>query len=242
MADLLRVEGVSKHFAGLQVLTDVSFAVAEGEIVGLIGPNGAGKTTLFNVISGSLKPSSGKVFFGSKNITGRAPHRISRLGIARTFQIPQPFGEMTVKDNVRAAVLFSGRGKEGKLPREVERICEMAGLSDRLEQQASALVASEKKRLEVARALACSPTLLLLDEFAAGLTVAEADWATDTIRKLAKEYGVTVIWTEHVMRLLMKTVERVLVLQQGKMIAEGSPEDIVKNEQVLQAYLGARRA
>ena len=242
MADLLKLEGISKHFAGLQVLNDVSFEVAEGEIVGLIGPNGAGKTTLFNVVSGSLKPNSGKVFFRSKNITGRAPYRIARLGIARTFQIPQPFGEMTVRDNVRAAVLFSGRGRDGKLPRDAERICEMAGLSDKLEQRAGALVASEKKRLEVARALACSPRLLLLDEFAAGLTIAEADWATNTIRKLAKEYGVTVIWTEHVMRLLMKTVEKVLVLQQGKMIAEGNPDEIVKNEKVLQAYLGTRGA
>ena len=238
MVEVLKLTGISKHFAGLQVLNDISFGVNEREVVGLIGPNGAGKTTLFNVISGSLKPSSGKVFFQSKDITGHAPYRISRLGLARTFQIPQPFGEMTVRENVRAAVLFSGRAKEGKLPREVEKICEMAGLSDKLQKPSGALIASDKKRLEVARALACSPKLLLLDEFAAGLTVAEAAWATDTIRTLSEEYNVTVIWTEHVMRLLMKTVERVLVLQQGRMIAEGTPEDIVKNEKVLHAYLG----
>lgn len=242
MADLLRLEGVSKHFTGLQVLDGVSFEVAEGEIVGLIGPNGAGKTTLFNVIAGALKPNSGKVFFQSRDVTGKAPYRLSKLGIARTFQIPQPFGEMTVRDNVRAAIMFSGRGKDGGLPRGPEKICEMTGLSERLDQSASALVASEKKRLEVARALACSPRLLLLDEFAAGLTVAEANWATEMIRTISKDYGVTVLWTEHVMRLLMRNVQRVFVLQQGKLIAEGSPDDIVKNEKVLQAYLGGRAA
>ena len=240
MGELLRLEGVSKRFSGLQVLSDVSFRVDEGDVIGLIGPNGAGKTTLFNIISGSLKPTMGRIFFESKEITGHRPYRISRQGIARTFQIPQPFAEMTVKENVRAALLFSGR-KDGKLPRDPERICEMAGLSDRTEQKAGSLTASDKKRLEVARALAGSPRLLLLDEFAAGLTVAEAGGATGTIKSLSKEYGVTVMWTEHVMRLLMKTVERVLVLQQGQVIAEGTPADIANDRRVLQAYLGGKQ-
>lgn len=242
MGELLRLEGVSKHFAGLQVLSNVSFEVVEGDIVGLIGPNGAGKTTLFNIIAGALKPNSGRVFFESSDITGYAPYRISRRGIARTFQIPQPFGEMTVRENIRAALLFSGKNRDGKLPRDAQKICEMTGLSSKLDERAGSLTGSEKKRLEVARALAGSPRLLLLDEFAAGLTVAEADWATDMIRTLSKEYGVTVVWTEHVMRILMRTVERVLVLQQGRMIAEGSPDEVVKNEKVLQAYLGGRVA
>jgi branched-chain amino acid transport system ATP-binding protein len=229
---------VSKHFAGLQVLKDVSFGVAEGDIVGLIGPNGAGKTTLFNIIAGSLKPNSGRVFFDSKEITGHPPYRVSKLGVGRTFQIPQPFAEMTVRENVRAALLFCGRGRKGRLPSEPEGLCEMAGLSARLDHRAGSLTAPEKKRLEVARALAGSPRLLLLDEFAAGLTMAEAGWATGIIRSLAKEYGVTVVWTEHVMRILMKTVERVLVLQQGEVIAQGSPDEIVKDERVLQAYFG----
>ena len=242
MAELLRLEGISKHFAGLEVLKDVSFGVEEGAVVGLIGPNGAGKTTLFNIIAGNLKPSSGRVFFGPKEITGHAPYRISKLGIARTFQIPQPFGDMSVLDNVRVALLFGGGGREGKLPKEAAKLCEIAGLSERLGQRAGSLTSSEKKRLEVARALGGNPKLLLLDEFAAGLTVAEAAWATDMIRKLSKEYGVTVVWTEHVMRVLMKTVEEVLVLQEGKVIAHGTPGDIVKDEQVLRAYLGGKAA
>ena len=240
MSELLKLEGISKHFAGLQVLKDVSFGVEEGAVVGLIGPNGAGKTTLFNIVAGAIKPNSGKVVFASKEITGHAPYKASRMGIARTFQIPQPFGEMTVRENVRAGVLFGGRRREGKLPRDVGRLCEMAGLSDKLDQRAGSLTASEKKRLEVARALAGSPRLLLLDEFAAGLTVAESTWATGMIKTLAREYGVTIVWTEHVMRILMRTVERVLVLQEGMIIAQGSPEDIANNQRVLQAYLGAK--
>jgi branched-chain amino acid transport system ATP-binding protein len=242
MVELLRLDGISKHFAGLEVLRDVSFEVQEGEVVGLIGPNGAGKTTLFNVIAGSLKANSGKVFFGSKDITGHAPYKISRLGIARTFQIPQPFGEMTVEENVRAALLFGGKGRGGKLPRDASKLCELVGLSDRLGQRAKSLTVSGKKRLEVARALGGTPRLLLLDEFAAGLTTAEAVWATDMIRKLSREFGVTVVWTEHVMRMLMKTVEKVLVLQSGQMIAQGTPDEIVKNERVLKAYLGGKAA
>ena len=241
MGDFLRLQWVAKRLSGLQVLEDVSFEVDEGEIVGLIGPNGAGKTTLFNIVAGSLKPTSGKIQFDGKDITGYAPYRISKLGIARTFQIPQPFGEMTVMENIHAALLFSGR-REGKLPRDAGKICEITGLSERAERRAGALTAPEKKRLEVARALAGSPKLLLLDEFAAGLTVSEAGWATGMIKTLSKEYGVTVVWTEHVMRLLMKTVERVLVLQQGHVIAQGTPEDIVKSEEVIQAYFGAKSA
>ena len=242
MGELLRLQGVAKRFSGLKVLEDVSFEVKEGEMVGLIGPNGAGKTTLFNIITGALKPTSGEVRFDGKEITGHAPYRISKLGIARTFQIPQPFGEMTVMENIRAALLFSGKRRDGKLPREAGKICEMAGLSDRADRRAGVLTAPEKKRLEVARALAGSPKLLLLDEFAAGLTVSEAGWATGMIRTLSKEYGVTVVWTEHVMRLLMKTVERVLVLEQGRVIAQGTPEDIVKSERVIEAYFGAKAA
>jgi branched-chain amino acid transport system ATP-binding protein len=242
MGELLRAEQVSKRFTGLEVLNDISFNVAEGEVVGLIGPNGAGKTTLFNIIAGSLKPNGGRVFFESKEITGQPPHKVSRLGIARTFQIPQPFLEMSVRQNIRVASLFSNPSREGKLPRDAEKICEMAGLGDRIDQQASALTASEKKRLEVARALAGSPRLLLLDEFAAGLTIGEAGRATEMVRILSKEYGVTIVWTEHVMRVLMRSVERVLVLQQGRVIAQGTPADVVNNERVLAAYFGAKLA
>lgn len=242
MGELLRLAQVAKRFSGLEVLRDITFDVGEGEIVGLIGPNGAGKTTIFNIISGSLKPTSGKVVFMSKDITGLPPYKISRLGIARTFQIPQPFAEMTVAENVRAALLFSVPRHDGKLPRDVSKLCELAGLEGKLNQVAGSLTAPEKKRLEVARALACSPRLLLLDEFAAGLTATEAGWATGIIKVLSKEYGVTIIWIEHVMKLLMTSVERVLVLQTGEVIASGTPPEVVRNERVLNAYFGGKPA
>lgn len=241
MGELLRLEQVSKNFSGLEVLKDVSFEVAEGEIMGLIGPNGAGKTTLFNIIAGSLKPNAGRVFFESKEITGRPPYKVSRMGIARTFQIPQPFSEMSVRQNVHAASLFSNPGRVGRLPKEAEKLCEIVGLGARLDQTAGSLTAPEKKRLEVARALAGLPKLLLLDEFAAGLTTSEVGWATDTIKLLSKDYGVTIVWTEHVMRVLMRSVERVLVLQQGRVIAQGSPAEVVNDERVLSAYFGGKQ-
>ncbi|MDA4128179.1 MAG: ABC transporter ATP-binding protein [Thaumarchaeota archaeon] len=242
MGDLLRLTQVAKRFSGLEVLKDISFEVAEGEVLGLIGPNGAGKTTLFNIISGILKPNSGRVVFASKDITGLPTHRVSRLGIARTFQIPQPFAEMTVLENVRATLLFSNPRPEGKLPRDAKEICEMVGLGGRLEQPAGSLSAPEKKRLEVARALASSPRLLLLDEFAAGLTLSESSWASEMIKSLSKDYGVTIVWTEHVMKILMRSVERVLVLQSGEVIASGTPAEVVKNELVLKAYFGGKPA
>jgi len=241
MPELLRVERVGKKFSGLEVLRDVSFEVAEGELVGLIGPNGAGKTTLFNIISGALKPSEGRVFFADRKATGLPPHKISKLGISRTFQIPQPFSQMTVEQNVAAGVLFSPVTR-GRLPRDPPKLCEMVGLGSKVNQMAGALTSSEKKRLEVARALSTSPNLLLLDEFAAGLTVAEAAWASGVVKSLSQEYGVTIIWTEHVMRVIMRAVQRVLVLQQGELIAQGTPSEIVRNERVLNAYFGGKAA
>ncbi|MDG6898375.1 MAG: ABC transporter ATP-binding protein [Nitrososphaerota archaeon] len=242
MAELLSVSGLTKRFSGLEVLKDVSLEVSAGELVGLIGPNGAGKTTLFNIIAGSLKPDAGKVVFSGRDITGIPPHRIARLGIARTFQIPQPFSEMTVLENVRAASYFRGDSARGKLPNDPAELCGLTGLGSRLERRAGSLTVSEKKRLEVARALSLSPELLMLDEFAAGLAVAEAEWATGITRKLSKEYGITIIWTEHVMRVLMRSVGRVLVLQEGKLIAQGTPEEVVKDERVLSAYFGAKQS
>ncbi len=223
-------------------MKDVSFDVPEGQVVGLIGPNGAGKTTLFNIISGTLKPNGGKVSFLGKDITGSPPHRVSKLGIARTFQIPQPFPEMSVLQNVEAAGLFRNMRSGSRLPADEEAICEMAGLGDKLGTAARSLSAPEKKRLEVARALSTFPKLLLLDEFAAGLTMAEAVWASGLIKTLSKEFGITIIWTEHVMRILMRSVERVLVLQQGELIAQGSPAEITNNEKVLNAYFGGKPA
>lgn len=223
-------------------MKDVSFEVSEGEVVGLIGPNGAGKTTLFNIISGTLKPNGGRVFFSGRDITGMPPYKVAKLGIARTFQIPQPFSAMTVLENVEAAALFSNAGSRGRLLRDPAELLEMIGLGGKLNQAAGLLTAPEKKRLEVARALSTSPALLMLDEFAAGLTIAEATWASGVIKKLSSEFGVTIIWTEHVMRILMRSVERVLVLQQGEVIAQGTPEEVAKDERVLSAYFGGKPA
>jgi branched-chain amino acid transport system ATP-binding protein len=242
MGNLLEVHDIAMSFSGLEVLKNLSFSVAEGEMLGLIGPNGAGKTTLFNIISGVLKPTNGQVTFAGKNITGYRPHRISKLGIARTFQIPQPFSEMTVLENVRAASMFSNAAERGKLPKEPEKICEMTGLQEKMNRPAATLSAPEKKRLEVARALGTSPLLLMLDEFAAGLTPAEVAWASNLMKSLFKEYGVTIVWTEHVMRVLMSSVERVMVLHQGGIIAKGAPDEIVKDEKVLDAYFGGKAA
>jgi branched-chain amino acid transport system ATP-binding protein len=240
MADLLKLTGVSKAFSGLEVLKDVSFSVADGEVLGLIGPNGAGKTTLFNIISGVLKPNEGRVVFAGRDITGYLPHRVAKLGVARTFQIPKPFSEMTVLENVRAASIFSNSAGRGKLPKEPETLCEMTGLREKMNKRAGILSAPEKKRLEVARALSTSPLLLMLDEFAAGLTHAEILWASDLIKRLSKDYGVTIFWIEHVMRVLMSSVERVLVLHQGGLIARGTPDEIVNDERVLAAYFGGK--
>lgn len=240
MAELLKVSGITKRFAGLEVLKDVSLEVAAGELVGLIGPNGAGKTTLFNVIAGSLKPNGGKVVFSGRDITGLLPHKVARLGIARTFQIPQPFSEMTVLENVGVACSFAGASSRGSLPNEAAKLCELVGLGSKLDRRAGSLSVSDKKRLEVGRALGLSPLLLMLDEFAAGLSVSEAEWATKMTRELSRDFGVTIIWTEHVMRVLMRSVDRVLVLEQGELIAQGSPEAIVKDERVLSAYFGAK--
>lgn len=239
-AELLEVADISKKFAGLQVLSDVSLHISAGERVGLIGPNGAGKTTLFNVISGSLRPDGGRISFAGRDITKMSAYRVAKLGIARTFQIPQPFAEMTVADNVAAALRFGRRG-DGKLPRDPDGLLRMVRLDAKSQRRAGSLTVSEMKRLEVARALALSPELLMLDEFAAGLSPIDTEWASGVVGTLSKDYGLTIIWTEHVMRVLMKSVDRVLVLQQGKMIAQGSPDEIVRDEQVLNAYFGAKQ-
>lgn len=238
---LLEVSGVTKRFSGLVALDNVSLDVRDKEVVGLIGPNGAGKTTLFSIISGSLKPSQGRISFGGKDVTGLPTNRICKLGLARTFQIPRPFPELTLLENIEMAAMFGHTSAETKkrvgLPSE---ICEVVGLSAKKDTVARILSASEKKRLEVGRALATSPKILLLDEFAAGLSAQESEWATSFVRDMQNNYGISIIWIEHVMRVLMKSVDRVFVLDHGVKIAEGTPEEIRKNEKVLQAYLGGK--
>jgi branched-chain amino acid transport system ATP-binding protein len=235
---LLEIVGLTKKFAGLVALSNVDLKVFKGEILGLIGPNGSGKTTLFNVISGSLHPNGGGITFNGHDIAGLPAHKVCKLGVARTFQIPQPFPDMSVIENIRVAHLF-GRSKNAQSNLgDPEKVCKLVGLDSKSDVLARSLTVSDKKRLEVGRALATSPTLLLFDEFASGLTAQESKWATGFVNTLRDSYGLTIVWIEHVMRVIMSAVDRVVVLDHGVKIAEGTPQEIVKSEQVLSVYLG----
>ncbi|MCS7115670.1 MAG: ABC transporter ATP-binding protein [Candidatus Bathyarchaeota archaeon] len=230
---------VTKRFGGLVALKNVDFHVDEGEIAGLIGPNGAGKTTLFNIISGTFPPTSGLIKFGGEKITGFGAHKICKLGIARTFQIPKPFPNMTVYENVLAAATF-GCTKDKKFSdtnQELNKILEKFGLSEKSATPASSLTVFQQRMLELARALSTKPKLLLLDEVMAGLNPTETAQMLKVIRELRNE-GITIFMIEHNMRAIMEIAERVMVLHQGMKIAEGKPEEIGRSPEVIEAYLG----
>lgn len=235
---ILEAVSIRKVFAGVVALDNVSIQLNQKEVLGLIGPNGAGKTTLFNIIAGTVKPTSGRVVFEGRDITGKPPNQICRLGIARTFQIPRPFGEMSVLENIYVAREFGRGPKADHWGLDVQTILELTGLSAKVDAPAKTLTAEEKKKLEVARALATSPKVLLLDEVAAGLPPKEAEWVVGLVRKLSEDFGVSIIWVEHVMRVLMRGVHRVVVLDHGTKIAEGKPEEVVNDKRVQEAYLG----
>lgn len=238
MAPMLEVKNLSKYFGGLAALRDISFKYYGG-IMGIIGPNGAGKTTLFNVLSGVYKPSRGKVYFIGNDITGLPPHKITKLGIARTFQIPRPFGRETVKENVMAAAIYGRQERlsSRQVEDEVMKALEFVGLDRKAEIKASALNIFERRALEFARALATKPKLLLIDELAAGLTPSEVDKITELVRTINSR-GIAVIWVEHIMRAIMRAADRVLVLNFGELIADGRPEEVASNPEVIKAYLG----
>ncbi|MEM4684604.1 MAG: ABC transporter ATP-binding protein [Sulfolobales archaeon] len=229
---LLSVQKVSKRFGGLWALREVDLDVDEGEILGIIGPNGAGKTTLFNCITGYYRPDSGRIVFRSIDITGKPPYKISKLGIARTFQLTKAFNNLTVYDNIRISALAGGGSSS-----DISRALDLSGLQDKKDFLACNLTLIERKRLELARALSIKPKLLLLDEVMAGLKPYEADEILKVIRDINNE-GVTVIVVEHVIRTIMRLCRRVVVLDYGVKIAEGSPEEVVRNERVIKAYLG----
>ncbi|MGZ6143014.1 MAG: ABC transporter ATP-binding protein [Myxococcales bacterium] len=237
-APLLEGRGVTKRFAGLVANDSVSFSVNEGEIVSIIGPNGAGKSTLFGCVTGFQKPDAGEVLFRGRPITGLKADRICRLGIARTFQIVQVIADMSVLENVMTGAFLRARGRRGAERRALE-VLASTGLADRRDQPASALTIADKKRLEVAMALATGPRLLMLDESMAGLTPVELREIIELLRAVRKS-GVTLVIVEHVMEAVMQLSDRIVVLTSGRKIVEGTPREVVANPAVIQAYLGER--
>lgn len=237
---MLKGEGVTKSFGGLVAIKNVNFYVDNKEIVGLIGPNGAGKTTLFNIISGYYRPDTGIIEFEGQNIVGLKPYEICRLGIARTFQIVKPFLRMTTLENVMVGLIY-GKNKNIGLNdarQEALRLLEFIGLYEKRNTLAENLTIADRKALEIARALATEPKLILLDEVVAGLNPAEILRALEIIRSIWKDLGIAVFWIEHVMKAIMNTCHRIIVLHKGEKIAEGSPEAIATDKRVIQAYLG----
>ena len=238
MTTLLEVANVSKNFSGLRAVADVSFAVPEGSIFAVIGPNGAGKTTLFNLIAGMMAPDAGQIAFQGARIDRLTPDEVCRRGIGRTFQIVRPFPALSVEDNVAVGALLR-HPDPGAAMRRGHQILSDLDLFDKRRHQAGALTLPDRKRLEVARALATEPKLLLLDEVMAGLRPTETDRMVDILNKLNGESGLTILLIEHVMRAVMSVATRVLVLHHGAAIAEGTPEQVVREPAVVQSYLGA---
>ena len=238
MTVLLSAQGVTKRFGGLQALTHVTFDLPKGQIMGLIGPNGAGKTTLFNAINGTYPPEEGRIIFRDKDVTTLKTYDHARMGMARTHQIVQPLNELTVRENVMVGACFGRENQSlGRAAETADEVLEFVGLQDRTEQLASSLNVAQKKRLERARALASRPYLLLLDEVLAGLNSSEIANMVETVKKI-REQGITIIMIEHVMKAVMNVSDRILVLDYGIQIAEGTPEEISTNEKVIEAYLG----
>jgi len=250
---LLQTYAVTVRFGGLTAVDAVDAVFMPGELVGIIGPNGAGKTTFFNAISGVTRPTSGRLVVAGRDLGGCGPHRFAASGLARTFQTPRVFGDMSVRDNVAFGLAFAGRRPRrywlwGEQPpvlaalRSSASILSLIGLSDQAELPAAAITPSQQRLLEIGMALATRPRMLLLDEVAAGLTEAEVEAMAHLVRRLRDELGLTVVWIEHAVTTLLRHVERVIVLHQGRKIADDTPAAVVRHPEVIEAYLGDEMA
>ena len=238
MTALLSVIGLGKKFGGLQAVQDLDLTLNEGEILGLIGPNGAGKSTVFNLINGVFPPDAGRVLLEGREITGEPPYRVARYGLARAHQIVQPLLGMSVLDNCTVGACFGRENLPLHRAREVAReVAQAVGLGDRLDTLASTLTTAGKKRLELARALSARPRVLLLDEVLAGLNPTESEHMVHTLRRI-RESGIAILMIEHIMRAVMSLSDRIVVLNLGRKLAEGTPQEIANNPEVIVAYLG----
>lgn len=239
MSTILEVSSLSKQFGGVKAVQGVDFSIDEGEIFGLIGPNGAGKTTLFNLINGIVKPDTGRVVFAGRNITGWKPYDVVRLGLSRTHQLVKPLNEMSVVDNITVGACFGAENMSLEHARETAHgVLDVVTLEDQADVLAGHLNIAGKKRLEIARALAAKPRLLLLDETLSGLNPAEIERMLDVIRTIRSEYGMSILMIEHLMQVIMQLSDRVMVLNFGEKLAAGEPEDVAHDEAVVEAYLG----
>ena len=237
---ILEGKGITRNFGGLRALANVNIEVSRGEIFGLIGPNGAGKSTMLSVLSGVYPPSSGRVLFKGRDITGLRPHTVCQLGIARVLQTPRPFQSMTVLENVAVGAVFGGHGRLKGISavQQAESILSFMGIHDKVDLPMGRLTLQEKKLVEMARALASKPEVLLIDEVMSGLNPTEVEQAMRLVRRVRDELGVTVVWIEHVMKAIMGVAERVMALNYGQAIALGTPGEVAQDEQVIEAYLG----